>query len=109
MWWDSVLNPRWIALGSAAAAALAFVRGRSLRWGATDEETRVALPVTVCPQFPPGMSRDRTIFTVKVLARLDLILVSVDREAVSGLRGFAGQRRGSGLVLVRVRLRRRCA
>jgi hypothetical protein len=44
MRWDSVLNPRWIALGSAAAAALAFVRGRSLRWGAADEETRVALP-----------------------------------------------------------------
>jgi hypothetical protein len=44
MSWESVLNPRWIALESAAAAALAFVRGRCLRWGATDEETRMALP-----------------------------------------------------------------
>jgi hypothetical protein len=32
-----------IALGSAAAAAIAFLRGRYLRWGATDEEAYMAL------------------------------------------------------------------
>jgi hypothetical protein len=32
-----------IALGSAAAAAIAFLRGRYLRWGATDEEANMAV------------------------------------------------------------------
>ena len=43
MRWDRALNPRLIALGSAAAAAIAFLRGRYLRWGATDEEAYMAL------------------------------------------------------------------
>ncbi len=43
MRWDRALNPRLIALGSAAAAAIAFLRGRYLRWGATDEEANMAL------------------------------------------------------------------
>ena len=43
MRWDKALNPRLIALGSAAAAAIAFLRGRYLRWGATDEEAYMAL------------------------------------------------------------------
>jgi hypothetical protein len=32
-----------IALGSAAAAAIAFLRGRYLRWGATDEEANMVV------------------------------------------------------------------
>ena len=36
--------PRSVALGIAAAAVLAFSRGRYLRWGATDEEASTALP-----------------------------------------------------------------
>ena len=43
MRWDRALNPRLIALGSAAAAAIAFLRGRYLRWGATDEEANMAV------------------------------------------------------------------
>ncbi len=43
MRWDRALNTRLIALGSAAAAAIAFLRGRYLRWGATDEEANIAL------------------------------------------------------------------
>jgi hypothetical protein len=43
MRWDRALDPRLIALGSAAAAAIAFLRGRYLRWGATDEEANIAV------------------------------------------------------------------
>ena len=43
MRWDRALDPRVIALGSAAAAAIAFLRGRYLRWGATDEEANMAV------------------------------------------------------------------
>jgi hypothetical protein len=43
MKWDRAPIPRLIALGSAAAAAIAFLRGRYLRWGATDEEANMAL------------------------------------------------------------------
>jgi hypothetical protein len=43
MRWDRALNSRLIALGSAAAAAITFLRGRYLRWGATDEEANMAL------------------------------------------------------------------
>ena len=43
MRWDRALNPRLIALGSAAAAAIAFLSGRYLRWGATDEESNMAV------------------------------------------------------------------
>jgi hypothetical protein len=43
MRWDRALDPRLIALGSAAAAAIAFLRGRYLRWGATDEEANMAV------------------------------------------------------------------
>jgi hypothetical protein len=43
MRWDRALDPWLIALGSAAAAAIAFLRGWYLRWGATDEEANMAL------------------------------------------------------------------
>jgi hypothetical protein len=39
-----VLAARWVATGSAAAAVIAVIRGRYLRWGATEQETKMALP-----------------------------------------------------------------
>jgi hypothetical protein len=38
------LDGRLVAVGGAAAAGVALVRSRYLRWGATDEELQVALP-----------------------------------------------------------------
>jgi hypothetical protein len=44
MRWRSATAARKVAAGTAAAIVVATLRARSLRWGATDEEIKTALP-----------------------------------------------------------------